>query len=79
MARAYRAGRLGGVASDGFSWEPVRPDNPLVALAAAPGANVVLTPHSAQAGLVIDATVRRAEYTNLLAVTEGRPLQHQVV
>lgn len=78
VARAYRAGRLGGVATDGFSWEPVRPDNPLVGLAADPTANVVLTPHSAQAGLVIDAAVRRAEYTNLLAVIEGRPLQYQV-
>ena len=78
VARAYRSGHLGGVATDGFSWEPVRPDNPLVALAADPGANVVLTPHSAQAGLVIDTAVRRAEYTNLLAVLEGNPLQHQV-
>lgn len=78
VARAYRTGHLGGVATDGFSWEPVRPDNPLVALAADPRANVVLTPHSAQAGLVIDTAVRRAEYANLLAVLEGRPLQHQV-
>ena len=78
VARAYRSGHLGGVATDGFAWEPVRPDNPLVALAADPGANVVLTPHSAQAGLVIDTAVRRAEYANLLAALEGRPLQHQV-
>lgn len=78
VARAYRSGHLGGVATDGFAWEPVRPDNPLVALAADPGANVVLTPHSAQAGLVIDTAVRRAEYTNLLAVLEGGPLQHRV-
>ena len=78
VARAYRSGHLGGVATDGFVWEPVRPDNPLVALAADPGANVVLTPHSAQAGLVIDTAVRRAEYANLLAALEGRPLQHQV-
>ena len=66
------------MATDGFAWEPVRPDNPLVALAADPGANVVLTPHSAQAGLVIDTAVRRAEYANLLAALEGRPLQYQV-
>ena len=66
------------MATDGFAWEPVRPDNPLVALAGDPRANVLLTPHSAQAGLVIDTAVRRAEYTNLLAVLEGGPLQHQV-
>ena len=78
VARAYRTGHLGGVATDGFAWEPVRPDNPLVALAADPQANVVLTPHSAQAGLVIDTAVRRAEYTNLVAVLEDGPLQHRV-
>ena len=78
VARAYRAGHLGGVATDGFAWEPVRPDNPLAALAADQGANVVLTPHSAQAGLVLDTAARRAEYTNLLAVIEGRPLLHRI-
>lgn len=78
VARAYRSGHLGGVATDGFAWEPVRPDNPLVALAADPRANVVLTPHSAQAGLVITTAVRRAEYANLLAILEERPLQHRV-
>ena len=66
------------MATDGFAWEPVRPNNPLVALAADQRANVVLTPHSAQAGLVLDVAARRAEYTNLLAVIEGRPLLHQV-
>ena len=78
VARAYRTGHLGGVATDGFTWEPVRPDNPLVALAADRGANVILTPHSALAGLVLDTAARRAEYTNLLAVIEGRPLLHQI-
>ncbi len=78
VAESCRAGHLGGVATDGYRWEPVRDDNPLVALAADPRANVVLTPHSAQAGLVIDTDVRRAEFTNLLAMLEGRPLQHQV-
>ena len=78
VAQAYRADHLGGVATDGFAWEPARPDNPLVALAADRRANVVLTPHSAQAGLVLDVAARRAEYTNLLAVLEGRPLLHQV-
>ena len=78
VADAYRTGHLGGVATDGFAWEPVRPDNPLIDLASDRRANVVLTPHSAQAGLVIDVDVRRAEYTNLLAVIEGRPLLHRV-
>ena len=78
VADAYRAGDLAGVATDGFAWEPVRPDNPLAALATDPRANVVLTPHSALAGLVINAETRRADYTNLVAVIEGRPLRHRV-
>ena len=78
VADAYRTGDLAGVATDGFTWEPVRGDNPLLTLAADPTANVVLTPHSALAGLVIDAEARRAEYTNLIAVIKGLPLRHQV-
>ena len=50
VADAYRAGDLARVATDGYAWEPVRPDNPLAALAADPRANVVLTPHSALGG-----------------------------
>ena len=78
VANAYRTGHLAGIATDGFAWEPVRPDNALIDVASDRRANVVLTPHSAQAGLVIDVDVRRAEYTNLLAVIEGRPLLHRV-
>ena len=78
VAAAYRSGQLAGVATDGFRWEPVRPADPLVALAADPSSNVVLTPHSAQADLVLDADMRRPEFTNLRAILDGEPLQHTV-
>jgi len=78
VARAYRSGHLAGVATDAYQWEPVRADNPLVALASDPRSNVVLTPHSALAGLVVDVDFWRPEYTNLVAMLDGRPLQHRV-
>lgn len=78
VAAAYVSGHLGGVATDGFRWEPVRADNPLALLGADPAANVVLTPHAAQADLVLDVNLRRQEYTNVAALLEGRPLQHRV-
>lgn len=79
VAAAYRSGRLGGVATDGYRWEPARPDSPLLALALDPSANVVLTPHTALANLVISIDLRRTEYTNLINLLDGRPLLHRVV
>ena len=68
-----------GVATDGYRWEPVRPDNPLVELAADRSANVVLTPHSAQGDRKLDAEARRVEWTNVVNLLEGRPLEHRLV
>src|SRR5690606_14012390 len=51
LAEALRRGHLAGAALDTFEWEPLRPDNPLVALARDPAANVLLTPHTAAATL----------------------------
>jgi len=78
VAMAYRSGQLAGVATDGFRWEPVRADNPLVELAADPAANLTLTPHSAQADLVLDVEMRRHEFTNLRAMLDEQPLRHRV-
>ena len=47
LAHALRTGHLGGAALDTFEWEPLRPDNPLIALARDPAMNVLLTPHTA--------------------------------
>lgn len=79
VAAAYRSGRLGGVATDGHRWEPVRPDDPLVVLARDRSANVVLTPHTAQGDRKLTAQARANEFTNLVNLIEGRPLQHQLV
>jgi len=78
VAAGYVSGHLAGIAADGFRSEPVRPDNPLVTLAADPGANVVLTPHSAQADLVLDVALRRREFTNVRSLLDGDPLRHRV-
>ncbi len=78
VAAAYRSGHLAGVATDGHRWEPVRPHDPLVALAQDPGANAILTPHSAQADLVLDVELRRHEFTNVRALLADEPLQNVV-
>ncbi len=69
LATALKEGRIAGVAVDSYAWEPLRPDNPLLALARA-GANVLLTPHIA-AGTEFD---RGGEYSNILRHIRGEPL-----
>jgi lactate dehydrogenase-like 2-hydroxyacid dehydrogenase len=78
VADAYASGHLGGLATDGHRWEPVQPDGPLVTLSREPTANVVLTPHSAQADLELTAEMRAPEFTNLTNLLAGRPLEHRV-
>ena len=79
VADAYVSGHLGGVATDGHRWEPLRPDGPLVTLRKEPSANVVLTPHSAQADLELNAEMRAPEFTNLVNLLAGKALRHRVV
>jgi lactate dehydrogenase-like 2-hydroxyacid dehydrogenase len=50
-----------------------------VSLSRDPTANVVLTPHTAQGNLELNAAMRRPEFTNLANVLAGRPLSHRVV
>ncbi len=77
LAEAIRSGRLAGAALDTFEWEPVRDDNPLVALGRA-GYNVLLTPHTA-AGTSSAASGERAQdYSNVLAHIEGRPIRYRI-
>ena len=79
VADALGSGHLAGVATDGHRWEPPRPDAPLVALARDPRANVVLTPHTAQGDIRLTAELRAPEFSNLVALLDGRPLRHRVV
>ena len=75
LAAALTAGHLAGAALDTFEWEPLRPDNPLLALARNPNANVVLTPHTAFLGGAGD---RREEYDNIRRLLAGEALRNQV-
>ncbi len=78
VAQAVRNGRLYGAAADTFAWEPIRADNPLLALAADPAANVVLTPHIGSATIADWDNHRAEDYANALAVLAGRAPRYRV-
>jgi len=80
LAEAIRAGQLAGAALDTFEWEPLRADNPLIALAKA-GYNVLLTPHTAAgtADAAEAGQTRAQDYTNILNHLAQRPLLYRVV
>lgn len=68
LADALRTGHLAGAALDTFEWEPLQADNPLVALARDPAANVLLTPHTAAATL---RGGRDSDWANIQRVLAG--------
>lgn len=78
LAEAIKNGQLGGAALDTFEWEPIKPDNPLIALAQQ-GYNVLLTPHIAAGASAAAAQERLGDYTNIVNHIEGRPLKYRVV
>ncbi len=80
LIAALRSGRLGGAALDTFTYEPLRPDDPLLELARDPMQNLILTPHVANGADA--AGVRRSrsdEYTNVRALFAGGELQYRLV
>lgn len=77
LIEAIRTDHLGGAALDTFNWEPLRADDPLLELARDPMVNLILTPHVA-AGSPSAEHGRKQDYTNLLAVLEGKPLKFQL-
>ena len=79
VAEAVRQGRLAGLATDGYAWEPIRADNPLLPLAHDPSLNVILTPHVAAGELSAHRDARVQEYTNLVRVLAGDSLLHRLV
>jgi phosphoglycerate dehydrogenase-like enzyme len=76
LADALQSGHLGGAALDTFEWEPLRPDNPLVALARDPSMNVLLTPHI---GSGTTASGRASSWANVRRYLAGEPLIGRVV
>jgi phosphoglycerate dehydrogenase-like enzyme len=72
---ALRAGRLGGAALDCFTYEPLRPDDPLLELARDPAANLILTPHVAAGTVAASREERIGDYRNIMAVIGGGELQ----
>jgi phosphoglycerate dehydrogenase-like enzyme len=78
LAEAIKAGKLGGAALDTFEWEPIKADNPLIALAKA-GYNVLLTPHTAAGASPAAAKERLKDYTNITRHIKGEPLLNRVV
>ncbi len=79
LIAALRAGHLGGAALDTYTFEPMRPNDPLVELARDPMANLFLTPHTA-AGAGASKRVGRAEdFDNIVALAANAPLIHRVV
>jgi len=80
LAEEVREGRLAGAALDTFEWEPIRPDNPLLALARDPAMNVLLTPHTAAgSGKKDDSTpARSADYENIRRIIAGKSVLFHV-
>jgi lactate dehydrogenase-like 2-hydroxyacid dehydrogenase len=80
LAEAIQSGRLYGAAVDNFTWEPIRKDSPLLEPARKPGANVILTPHTA-AGTVPSSNkdLRSEDFKNLTHLINGEELEYRLV
>jgi phosphoglycerate dehydrogenase-like enzyme len=79
LIEALRSGHLGGAALDTYTYEPIRPDDPLLGLARDALQNLILTPHVAAGATAAVRDARRDDYTNIRAVFEGGELQYRLV
>ena len=74
VVSALESGQLSGAAFDTYEWEPITPDNPLLALANRdPDANVLLTPHIGSCNDTSSGDYTRF-YDNAVRVASGEPL-----
>ncbi len=78
LAEAIKTGNLAGAALDTFEWEPIKADNPLIALAKQ-NYNILLTPHIAAGDSATAAKERLKDYTNIINHIEGKALQYRLV
>jgi phosphoglycerate dehydrogenase-like enzyme len=79
MLAALRESQLGGGAIDCFTYEPLRPDDPLVPVARDPANNLILTPHIAAGTVAASREERVPDFANLLQVLRGGELSHRLV
>lgn len=78
VADAIRSGHLAGAAFDTYEWEPIKQDNPLLALANSdPTANIVLTPHIGSCNDIPKSEFPEF-YANAVRVMNGEPLERRV-
>ncbi|HHY58224.1 MAG TPA: hypothetical protein GYA08_22630 [Chloroflexi bacterium] len=75
---ALRAGHLAGAALDTYTYEPLRPADPLVQALQDPTLNLILTPHIAAGGVTAGGHGRSQDYDNILALLAGRELQYRI-
>jgi lactate dehydrogenase-like 2-hydroxyacid dehydrogenase len=78
MIRALRDGHLGGGAIDCYTYEPLRPDDPLVPVARDPTNNLILTPHVAAGTVAVSREERIPDYANVLKVLKGEELNYRI-
>jgi phosphoglycerate dehydrogenase-like enzyme len=78
LIRALNDGHLGGGAIDCFTYEPLRPDDPLVPIARDPTRNLILTPHVAAGAVAVSREERIPDYANVLRVLNGEKLSHRL-
>jgi len=76
---ALRSGKLAGAALDTYTYEPMRPDDPLLELARDPMQNLMLTPSIAAGTLTMSGHPRAGDYANIVAMLEGKPLEYRLV
>lgn len=79
LIEGLRARRLGGAAIDCFTFEPLRPDDPLLALARDRRCNLILTPHVAAGAVSASAAERAGDYVNVTAILRGEDLRYRLV
>jgi phosphoglycerate dehydrogenase-like enzyme len=79
LLAALHDGHLGGGAIDCFTYEPLRPDDPLVPVARNPTNNLILTPHIAAGTVAASREERVHDFANLMQVLKGGELIHRLV
>jgi phosphoglycerate dehydrogenase-like enzyme len=79
LLEALAAGHLAGAALDTYTYEPLRPVDPLVAAVQDPAINLILTPHTAAGGITPGGDTRSPDYDNILALLRGDPLRYVLV